>query len=184
FDRNRHRLKVPVAIGVGATFEFMAGTIARAPKWMQQTGLKWLFRFAQEPRRLWKRYLVDFVKFGLLIWPSVFCHWREKLFGLFSKGTPNTLHAIQDFLQPSGKPHKHVFLPQRLILSEIQAIDNELASLPGPPSMLVFDFSGIRSFSADGIGTLVRFWQRLKTEDLPIAATGLSSRVRRLLTVN
>ncbi|MBY6070785.1 WecB/TagA/CpsF family glycosyltransferase [Marinobacter salsuginis] len=47
-----------VMIGVGAAFDYHAGTIRRAPLWMQHNGLEWLFRLVSEPRRLWKRYLV------------------------------------------------------------------------------------------------------------------------------
>lgn len=47
-----------VMIGVGAAFDFHAGTISRAPEWMRDNGLEWLHRLASEPRRLWKRYLV------------------------------------------------------------------------------------------------------------------------------
>jgi N-acetylglucosaminyldiphosphoundecaprenol N-acetyl-beta-D-mannosaminyltransferase len=50
---------VPVAIGVGATIDFLAGTMKRAPVWMRKTGLEWLFRVLQEPRRLAKRYWTD-----------------------------------------------------------------------------------------------------------------------------
>jgi N-acetylglucosaminyldiphosphoundecaprenol N-acetyl-beta-D-mannosaminyltransferase len=46
-------------IGVGAAFDFLAGTVRRAPGWVQRSGLEWAFRFAQEPRRLWRRYLVN-----------------------------------------------------------------------------------------------------------------------------
>lgn len=46
-----------VTIGVGAAFSYHAGTLARAPLWMQKSGLEWLFRLAAEPRRLWRRYL-------------------------------------------------------------------------------------------------------------------------------
>ena len=54
-----HRGKVQaVMLGVGAAFDFHAGTVARAPEWMQRNGLEWLHRLASEPRRLWKRYLV------------------------------------------------------------------------------------------------------------------------------
>lgn len=45
-------------IGVGAAFDFHAGTIKRAPAWMRRIGAEWLFRLGSEPRRLWKRYLV------------------------------------------------------------------------------------------------------------------------------
>lgn len=55
----RHRRQVRgVMIGVGAAFEFYAGTVKRAPGWMQRAGLEWLHRLVSEPRRLWKRYLV------------------------------------------------------------------------------------------------------------------------------
>lgn len=47
-----------VMLGVGAAFDFHAGTIQRAPEWMQRSGLEWLHRLVSEPRRLWKRYLV------------------------------------------------------------------------------------------------------------------------------
>lgn len=50
--------RVPaVVLGVGAAFDYHAGTLARAPEWMQERGLEWLYRLLQEPRRLWKRYL-------------------------------------------------------------------------------------------------------------------------------
>ena len=51
-------LKVPVAVGVGGSFEMICGALQRAPEWMQRTGLEWLFRWSQEPVRLANRYLV------------------------------------------------------------------------------------------------------------------------------
>ena len=56
-----------IMIGVGAGFDFHAGTIKRAPKWMQDLGLEWLYRLLQEPGRLWKRYLVTNLKFIFFI---------------------------------------------------------------------------------------------------------------------
>jgi N-acetylglucosaminyldiphosphoundecaprenol N-acetyl-beta-D-mannosaminyltransferase len=55
--RMRHRLDVPVICAVGAAFDFHAGRISQAPSWMQQRGLEWIYRIAQEPRRLLPRYL-------------------------------------------------------------------------------------------------------------------------------
>lgn len=52
-----------VMIGVGAAFDFHAGTMKRAPKWMQDSGLEWLHRLVSDPRRLWKRYLVTNILF-------------------------------------------------------------------------------------------------------------------------
>ncbi|MEK7270425.1 MAG: WecB/TagA/CpsF family glycosyltransferase [Planctomycetota bacterium] len=54
-----HAAKIPgVLLGVGAAFDFLAGTKRQAPVWMQKRGLEWLFRFGSEPLRLWRRYLV------------------------------------------------------------------------------------------------------------------------------
>lgn len=54
---HRHLIEAPVLIGVGAAFDFLAGTKPQAPRWMQRGGLEWLFRLASEPRRLGGRYL-------------------------------------------------------------------------------------------------------------------------------
>jgi N-acetylglucosaminyldiphosphoundecaprenol N-acetyl-beta-D-mannosaminyltransferase len=53
----RERLNAPVLVGVGAAFDFHAGLVPQAPSWMQSAGLEWAFRLAQEPKRLWRRYL-------------------------------------------------------------------------------------------------------------------------------
>jgi N-acetylglucosaminyldiphosphoundecaprenol N-acetyl-beta-D-mannosaminyltransferase len=60
------RLQAPALIGVGAAFDFHAGTKPQAPRWMQRSGLEWLFRLATEPARLWKRYLVYSPRFVYL----------------------------------------------------------------------------------------------------------------------
>lgn len=52
-------LNAPVLLGVGAAFDFHAGLKVRAPHWMQQSGLEWLFRLLREPHRLWRRYLIN-----------------------------------------------------------------------------------------------------------------------------
>jgi N-acetylglucosaminyldiphosphoundecaprenol N-acetyl-beta-D-mannosaminyltransferase len=62
-----HRGRVPaVMLGVGAAFDFLAGTKPQAPRWMQNAGLEWLFRLATEPRRLWRRYLRHNPRFAFL----------------------------------------------------------------------------------------------------------------------
>jgi N-acetylglucosaminyldiphosphoundecaprenol N-acetyl-beta-D-mannosaminyltransferase len=52
----RGRLSAPLLVGVGAAFDFHAGLISQAPRWMQRNGLEWTYRLAREPRRLWRRY--------------------------------------------------------------------------------------------------------------------------------
>ncbi len=56
--RMRSLLNAPILVGVGAAFDFHAGLVPQAPTIMQEAGLEWLFRLVQEPRRLWRRYLI------------------------------------------------------------------------------------------------------------------------------
>ncbi len=62
-----HRGRVnAVMLGVGAAFDFLAGSKPQAPRWMQRAGLEWLFRLCTEPRRLWRRYLTRNPRFAVL----------------------------------------------------------------------------------------------------------------------
>jgi len=63
---HQRQLSAPVLVGVGAAFDFHAGRMRSAPAWMGDHGLEWLFRLAQEPRRLWHRYLVRGSEFAAL----------------------------------------------------------------------------------------------------------------------
>ncbi len=63
----RDQLPVKVAIGVGYAFDVIAGKVAEAPRWMTRTGFEWLFRLMQEPRRLWRRYLLHGPRFFYLL---------------------------------------------------------------------------------------------------------------------
>lgn len=67
---HRHELRCGVLLGIGITIAFLAGTVRRAPVLMQQTGLEWLYRLVQEPRRLIRRYARDAAIIGIV--------WRER----------------------------------------------------------------------------------------------------------
>ncbi|WP_318013892.1 WecB/TagA/CpsF family glycosyltransferase [Paucibacter sp. DJ2R-2] len=68
------RMKIPFAMGVGGTFDVVAGKVKRAPVWMQKTGFEWFYRFLQEPRRMFRRYFIDDMAFfGLLL-----KEWRRR----------------------------------------------------------------------------------------------------------
>jgi N-acetylglucosaminyldiphosphoundecaprenol N-acetyl-beta-D-mannosaminyltransferase len=70
------RLGAAVSIGVGGTFELVAGVVPRAPKWVQNIGTEWLYRLCMEPRRLWRRYLIGNAQFcGLVLQQG----WRRAL---------------------------------------------------------------------------------------------------------
>ena len=63
----RKELNVPISLGLGASLDFEAGNIKRAPKWMSDNGLEWLYRLSKEPKRMFKRYIVDDLKIFKLI---------------------------------------------------------------------------------------------------------------------
>ncbi len=73
-NRWKSTMQVPFVMGVGGTFDVVAGRVRRAPRWMQRVGLEWLFRLLQEPRRMWRRYLVEDMQIIKLIWQE----WRKK----------------------------------------------------------------------------------------------------------
>ncbi|MEI8121103.1 MAG: WecB/TagA/CpsF family glycosyltransferase [bacterium] len=73
----RPLLDAPVLIAVGAAFDFHAGMVYQAPRWMMGIGMEWLFRLLMDPRRLWRRYLIGNVRFvGLLLWHAI-CRRRR-----------------------------------------------------------------------------------------------------------
>jgi N-acetylglucosaminyldiphosphoundecaprenol N-acetyl-beta-D-mannosaminyltransferase len=57
--RHAGRIQAPVMVGVGAAFDFHTGRVSQAPKWMRENGLEWFYRLCMEPRRLWRRYLIN-----------------------------------------------------------------------------------------------------------------------------
>lgn len=67
YENKKLLKKVNFVMGVGGSFDVVAGKVKRAPLWMQNFGLEWFYRFAQEPRRMWKRYLTGNAKFILLV---------------------------------------------------------------------------------------------------------------------
>ena len=78
-DRNWARLGVAFAVGVGGSFDVLSGRLRRAPQILQKTGLEWAYRLAQEPRRLWRRYLVTNSRFIWLVLKQLLRRGRSRL---------------------------------------------------------------------------------------------------------
>ncbi len=66
-EEHRERLNVPVIVGVGGSFDVLAGHIRRAPKWVQAVGMEWSWRLGMEPKKMWKRYLTTNTEFLWLV---------------------------------------------------------------------------------------------------------------------
>ncbi len=67
FEKYRNELTSKYILGVGGYFDIVSGYTKRAPKWMQNIGMEWFYRFIQEPRRLWRRYLIGIIQFLWLV---------------------------------------------------------------------------------------------------------------------
>jgi N-acetylglucosaminyldiphosphoundecaprenol N-acetyl-beta-D-mannosaminyltransferase len=72
---NQDLLDAPVIYANGAAFEYFSGYVARPPAWISKFGLEWLFRLFSEPKRLWRRYLVE----PLFLLPSLWLEMRERV---------------------------------------------------------------------------------------------------------
>ena len=57
-SENKDKINIPIVIAIGSGLYFLSGTIKRAPKWMRNIGLEWFYRLFQEPKRLWRRYII------------------------------------------------------------------------------------------------------------------------------
>jgi N-acetylglucosaminyldiphosphoundecaprenol N-acetyl-beta-D-mannosaminyltransferase len=84
-ERYRERLEVPVIMGVGGSFDVLAGFIKRAPRWMQLMGMEWFWRLLMEPRKLWKRYLTANSEFIWLAGREIVARRLEQLWAAQSQ---------------------------------------------------------------------------------------------------
>ena len=82
---------IKIFLAIGATIDFEAGYKPRSPKWMSEVGLEWLYRLLSEPRRLWKRYLVDSLPFFWLILKQKFEQHPRELSGLAVQSSHETI---------------------------------------------------------------------------------------------
>ncbi len=78
---HRAEISVPVMVGAGAAFDFLAGTKSQAPRWLQKSGFEWLFRLCCEPRRLWRRYFFGNIRFVYLLFKKEF--FRKPVISLY-----------------------------------------------------------------------------------------------------
>jgi N-acetylglucosaminyldiphosphoundecaprenol N-acetyl-beta-D-mannosaminyltransferase len=142
---HRNRLRVPVCIGVGGSFEFLSGRFRRAPVWMQQSGFEWLYRTLQEPSRLAKRYfsnLVGLLRYlpAQLVWTAVQSKPRTK--GQIT--TETTGHA------------RVLRIHGNLAGSMLTQFESDVRSTILSGLHVVLDLSYTTYIGADGLGSLIR----------------------------
>jgi len=177
---NYQRAGAPVAIGVGATIDFLAGHMQRAPLWMQKTGLEWLYRLLQEPRRLFKRYATDFVIFGLTIGKQ---WWLTRGGKRSISTTPAPRIPTQDkALDVQLSSVAELFCPERLDAAEVRDIEQVwMQSLEGLEEGVIIDCGGAQFIDSTGLGLLMRMQKRCRQSGKHLVLATVSPVVFKLL---
>jgi exopolysaccharide biosynthesis WecB/TagA/CpsF family protein/anti-anti-sigma factor len=163
-------LGVPVTIGVGATIDFLAGRVKRAPVWMQRAGLEWAFRLGQEPRRLFRRYATDLWQFS---WGIAAQWWRTRSFW---KGRPGKTDSLATIIEPTWQ---RIQSPERL---------NADAVRQGAPTWeqavtrhCLLDLGAVEVIDSTGVGLLLDLRKKLSRVGRCLVLLAPSEAVRRTL---
>jgi exopolysaccharide biosynthesis WecB/TagA/CpsF family protein/anti-anti-sigma factor len=141
---------VPVAIGVGATIDFLAGAVKRAPVWMRKTGLEWFYRVAQEPKRLARRYWTDI----RIVGPGLIMQLLK-----MRAGNQPTTHPVDK--EEADKTFSHAPFPPPVVTlpGRLDALSARDASLwpTEAHATLILDATRTTFLDSTGTGKLVRF---------------------------
>jgi len=185
FDRNRKHLKVPVSIGIGGTYEFIVGSVSRAPEWIRKTGFEWVYRITQDPKRLWKRYFFGFFKFGLMVLPAILYYRYQRLLNnLFcrkdllieNKPEPPTV-STQSFI-------KIIKLPDRFDAAFLDKSREDIEEILGRISNTVLDFSKTSFIDSTGLGFLIKLWRHISKEEKALYMFGVNTTIANFFKVN
>lgn len=164
-------LGVPVAVGVGATIDFLAGRVARAPQWMRRLGLEWVFRLAQEPRRLLRRYCRDcwyFLLFLLAQWSRT--GWRLRRHRGRPPATVHDLIAVRE-----------IWCPEWLDALAVTRDADVWTQAGEADAHIVVRLDQVRFIDSTGIGLLIRLRKRLAQRKRELVLVGTTPPVRRCL---
>lgn len=182
FERNRDRLKVPVSIGVGGTFDFIAGSVSRAPLWMQNAGMEWLWRLSRDPARLWKRYLIDLLKIGSLLWPSVFFHQYTRMTTPHGYLKKCKNEIVSRHGSRGAREYLHVVLPGILDAGSAERIQSLVPRKPA--AHLILDFSEVGFADSAGLGIILNIILLMDASAFGVFFVGLSKGMRKNLRYN
>jgi N-acetylglucosaminyldiphosphoundecaprenol N-acetyl-beta-D-mannosaminyltransferase len=165
-------LGVPVSAGVGATIDFLAGQMKRAPVWMQRTGTEWIFRVMQEPRRLFRRYVKDLWVFSR----SILAQWWQ-LRSRRKSGQPAQVSA--PVLAETTWPW--IQLPERLDLAAVHndalLVDQVLAD--GRHCLL--QVNQVNFIDSTGMGLLIRLQKKIRATGRQLVLLDPSAPLKRAL---
>ncbi len=164
---NYRSLGVPVSVGVGATIDFLAGEVKRAPEWMQHCGMEWLYRFMQEPGRLGPRYALDLRRFG---WAFA-RQWLRNSRG--HNGNGNEGLKFSQKLESVC-----ITAPEHL---DLRTLAEDLPVFPLLTQNCLLDLSGVQSIDCSAIGWLVRLQRNLRAAGRNLVLIAPTKEVERAL---
>jgi N-acetylglucosaminyldiphosphoundecaprenol N-acetyl-beta-D-mannosaminyltransferase len=169
-DRNRERLGVRVAIGIGGSLDMIAGRVRRAPKFVQKMHLEWMFRLLQEPRRLLPRYALDMI--------ALMRHLpREFMANRRQPEKPN-MWPMEVSLQGRTRV---VHLPGTLTGEDCRMVESQSALAAELDEQLVLDMTLTERVEADGVGCLLEARRTMIAAGRPLWMAGVTEPVRRVL---
>lgn len=157
FERNRLKLKVPVSIGIGGTYEFIVGSVSRAPQWMQQRGLEWIYRITQDPRRLIKRYFIGFFKFGFMLWPALLSYRYQTL--RLRRSQPPPRAETMTYQADVSQDVRVVRLPARVDAHFVKSGGEKVETAARAAKQLILDLSQTDFIDSSGLGLMVKVWK-------------------------
>lgn len=172
-QRNRGRLNVPVLSHLGAVVNFVAGTVSRAPGWMQRAGLEWLWRIKEEPG-LWKRYWTDGIVLAGLVFthviPLAWRRWRRSPFKVRYGRWDRVVEHGAIVMRLQG-----VWLDENL-----EPLRLALATLADQSAPLRVDLSDVSDVDSAFVGSLLLLHGVRRRSELPLFVTGAQGDVYRV----
>jgi N-acetylglucosaminyldiphosphoundecaprenol N-acetyl-beta-D-mannosaminyltransferase len=168
---HRDRLRAPVCIGVGGTFDFIAGKTRRAPRVVQKLGLEFLHRWSHNPKRLGSRYMQNLAQF-----PPLIC--RQIRVIRSARPTAELVVASRDeggctVLAPTGVLSRHHLEPF------VEPVDRAFSA----GRHVVLDMARVAAVDGFGIGALQNLWKRAAWSRCELRLANVNGRIRRTLEV-
>jgi len=164
---HRKRLAVPVAMGVGASFDILVGDQKRAPAWVQRCGMEWVMRCAQEPSRLGPRYFRDFTALVHRLPLAMLAKWSQR-----SYRGPSTVTTAHD------SRVLHVYLHGKLTRETAPALQRAVVTAVANGLVVVAHLKTVRHIDAEGLGFLMGARRQLLEAGLSLSLASLSFKQR------
>lgn len=181
FDRNKERLNVPIAIGVGGTFEFIMGKVRRAPKFLQKLNLEWCYRITQDPKRLIGRYAKGLVNLFVLATPLLYYWLKESFLYRQTPNRPSTDIHWQSVWSSRSESLQILRLPKIVTPGYLAKLIDQLRENETNTGTRLLDFSQVKHICAAGHHELFRLAEILDRNPGSFSLLGLNKSVKRHL---